>query len=80
MAEIETDDVLGAEFLKACQEHDLTYQYSDDHRYWLAGEASMKRIRALAARMSASSVRRIWNAVVDTKIVEGHRERFYWSP
>jgi hypothetical protein len=33
------------EFETLCRMHDWTYAYSDDHRYWVAGEKSIGYIR-----------------------------------
>lgn len=66
------------DFERACQHHDLTYSYSDDHRYWTAGCASHDRIRKAAEQFPREDVERIWNAVVDTKLVPEARSQFYW--
>ena len=39
------------EFEALCRLHDWTYAYSDDHRYWVAGEQSIKHIRAAQDRL-----------------------------
>lgn len=65
-------------FAKMCRDHDLTYQYSDDHRYRVRGTESFDAIKRASALLPAEDVRRIWNAEVDRKIVEGQREPFYW--
>jgi hypothetical protein len=66
------------EFREACQRHDLTYEYSDDGRYWRAGCASYDRIRKAAKQFPREDVERIWNEIVDQKLVPDARERFYW--
>lgn len=33
-------------FQKMLKEHDWTYMYSDDHRYWVKGSEEMKKIQA----------------------------------
>lgn len=71
------DEVMA--FKAMVEKHDLTYAYSDDHRYWVAGEASMKAIREAAAKLPRNVVVETWNAVVDKKIVAGAREQFYWT-
>jgi len=35
------------EFFKLCEDHDWYYQYSDDNRYWTAGERSFKYLTSL---------------------------------
>lgn len=66
------------EFLRLCRRHDLTYAYSDDHRYWTRGQQTLKELKAFAKdNLSPEEATTIWNSVVDTKIAEGHRETFY---
>lgn len=67
------------DFERAVAAHDLTYSYSDDSRWWRAGEASYARIREAAKKFSREDVARIWNAAVDRKLVEAAREQFYWK-
>src|SRR5580698_6757463 len=63
------DDINSLEdFEKACQHHDLTYNYSDDGVWWRAGLASHDRIKKAANKFPREDVERIWNAVVDTKV------------
>lgn len=66
------------EFEQACIRHDLTYGYSDDSRWYRAGLASETEIVAAADKFEPADVERIWNKVVDSKLVEGARESFYW--
>lgn len=44
--------------------HDWTYHYSDDHRCWMSGEASMNRILELLSRSKAEgkldTARKLW--------------------
>lgn len=67
------------DFEQACKAHDLTYDYSDDHSVWLRGCASMARIQAAGKLFPKEDVERIWNAVVDTKLIESVRKQFYWQ-
>lgn len=67
------------QFRQMCIAHDLTYDYSDDHRSWSAGRASMAAIREAAKLLDPEAVRRIWNEVVDSKLVPGFRAGFYWK-
>ena len=67
-----------AEFLRLCREHDLTYSYSDDYRYYEAGERQYRRLRKFAERLDNHRVAEIWNAVVDEKLQPRLREDFYW--
>ena len=70
---------LEQEFVDLVAKHDLTYEYSDDHRYWKAGSASMDKINALAAQLPREFVVATWNATVDMKIVEAYRKDWYWK-
>lgn len=76
MSEVEIDSL--EEFDRACARHDLTYGYSDDHSCWQRGCASEDRIRKAAEKFPREDVERIWNAIVDQKLVPSERERFYW--
>lgn len=67
------------EFRQLCKRHDLTYEYSDDHGYWTRGNASLAKIRAAAKELPREVAVRIWNEVVDTKLVESARAQFYWK-
>ncbi len=66
------------DFERACIAHDLTYGYSDDPRWYRAGCDSEDRIRKAAEQFPREDVERIWNKMVDTKVVEGARSNFYW--
>ena len=74
MTEINTLD----DFRDACTRHDLTYGYSDDGECWRRGSANHDRIRKAADKFPREDEERIWNAIVDQKLVEGAREQFYW--
>ena len=76
---IETNNEAEEEFLKACCQHDLTYAYSDDHRYWVAGVASLRLVTDMRSKIGIARSAEIWNAVVDTKMLEPAREQFYWK-
>ena len=67
------------QFKKMVQHHDLTYAYSDDNRVWRAGEASLKAIKEAAKQFPKEVVVKIWNDMVDSKIIEGYREECYWK-
>ena len=66
------------EFKRLVAQHDLTYEYSDDSRYYNAGRQSYSKIRALADQLPEEETKRIWNAMVDRKLVPNAREQFYW--
>ena len=65
-------------FRQMCREHDLTYQYSDDGGVWSRGSASEARVRAAAKQLPREDAVRIWNEVVDEKLVPDARGSFYW--
>jgi hypothetical protein len=67
------------EFRKLCKSHDLTHEYSDDHSYWVRGRASLAKVEEKAKELDREVAVRIWNEVVDSKIVPGHREQWYWK-
>jgi hypothetical protein len=66
------------EFEVMVNRHDLTYEYSDDGQVWRRGVNSVRAIREVAKQFPIEDVKRIWNAAVDSKLIEGHREAFYW--
>lgn len=66
------------EFEAMVNRHDLTYDYSDDGFVWRAGLASENRIKEAAKQFPIEDVKRIWNAMVDKKLVENARAPFYW--
>src|SRR5687767_10148226 len=49
-------------FRELCQMHDLTYQYSDDPRWWRRGSFTESKIREYAkAHLTPEAAARIWN-------------------
>ena len=66
------------EFEQEVSRHDLTYSYSDDHSVWQRGSAHYDKIRKAAESLPREDVERIWNAKVDSYLVEGARKQFYW--
>lgn len=66
-------------FRKMCMSHDLTYEYSDDARYWRAGCKSLTAIQVAAKDLPREDAVRIWNEVVDLKIKAGYGENFKWK-
>jgi len=71
------------QFSRMVSSHDLTYQYSDDHRYYSAGSNSYNQIRQLAEELrelgAYDQAVTIWNTNVDQKLVPNARKQFYWS-
>jgi hypothetical protein len=67
------------EFERLVDEHDLTYQYSDDGHVFRRGSASEAKIRAAAEQFDPAEVKRVWDAMVDRTLAEGYRETFYWK-
>lgn len=67
------------EFESLCRTHDLTYQYSDDHRVWKQGIEAYEEILQAAQLLPRHEAVRIWNEVVDEKIVPSVRQIFYWE-
>ena len=68
-----------AEFRRMCERHDLTYVYSDDANEWRRGLASAEALREAARLMDRRTAVRIYNEVVDSKVVPQWRADFYWS-
>jgi hypothetical protein len=72
-------------FDKLVGSHDLTYSYSDDHRYWTRGEESIRKIRAMQERLvkqdpeNKKKCAEIWNKWVDKKINAKYASDWYWE-
>ena len=66
------------EFKKMVRDHDLTYSYSDDHRCYTKGAAEYDKILKEAKTLPRADVVKIWNAVVDKKLMSFARSSFYW--
>ena len=41
--------------------HDWYHAYSDDHRYWASGEASLRKIRELMKQIPEQRAKELWN-------------------
>jgi hypothetical protein len=67
-----------ADFETMVTNHDLTYSYSDDGEVYRRGQRRYDEIRKAAETLPREDVERIWNAVVDTKVIEAVRSQFYW--
>lgn len=68
-----------SEFERMVREHDLTYSFSDDHRDWMRGRAQRDAILEAAKLLPRSEVVRVWNEMVDKRIVKESRNAFYWT-
>lgn len=66
-------------FTDLCEKHDLTYTYSDDHRAWTRGREEADAIAAAALRITYDDAARIWNAMVERKILPASWADFKWS-
>ena len=67
------------EFDKAVRRHDLTFSYSDDRYVWRKGQQSISDIITAAKKFPRENVVEIWNKWVDNKLIEPHRQAFYWK-
>jgi len=65
-------------FLEMCKEHDLTYEYSDDSRYYNRGRDQHKAIEAAAKELPAGIAAQIWNKVVAEKVLPDSQSMFMW--
>lgn len=68
-----------ADFAALCDRHDLTYEYSDDASVWRRGANERAVIEAVATSLPAEVVARIWNEMVDKKLIPACRADFYWK-
>jgi len=62
--------------------HDLTFQYSDDHRYWASGQASLNRIHRIvrADNSLAWFLLRLWNVKVNHGVMPDHQNQWLMTP
>ena len=67
-------------FKEMVDQHDLTYSYSDDHRWYSLGCKSYDAIMQAAKQFPRANVVKCWNAMVDRNLIESAREQFYWHP
>lgn len=67
------------EFEAAVKNHDITFAYSDDFRWYERGRLSLANIRRMAKELPVEDVKRIWNANIDRQLAAAVRESFYWS-
>jgi hypothetical protein len=67
------------EFEDRVKSHDLTHAYSDDHRAWQHGDFDLREIKKMAEELPRADVIRVWNAMVDSKLMENARSSFYWK-
>lgn len=55
-------------FAYLCYSHDMSFEYSDDPRWWRAGRSELEAIKKLAAEINRPHVTRaIWNDAVREK-------------
>jgi hypothetical protein len=64
------------QFKKLIEEHDLTYEMSDDDRYYRAGRQSLAIIKFESKQFEPDLVIQIWNEQVAKKLVDGYRKQF----
>lgn len=67
------------EFRILCRQHDLTYEYSDSGETWRRGNASLAKVQSKAKELDRETAVRIWNEVVDTKLIPEGRSQFHWK-
>jgi hypothetical protein len=65
-------------FRELCKAHDLTFEYSDDHRAWTKGCEQLKEIEAAAKELPFETAKQIWNETVREKILPEHAEEYLW--
>lgn len=72
-------------FEQIVERHDLTYQFSDDHRYFQAGASSFSRIQQFKeiciknGWFTEKFAIDTWNAAVDKKIKSDYAYQFKWA-
>lgn len=74
-----TNDRLN-QFREMCQNHDITYTYSDDGSVYRRGETQYKEIVEFSKSLSHEDAVKIWNEVVDKKFLhERDRADYRWK-
>lgn len=69
-------------FKRLCEQHDLTYTYSDNYRAWQNGLRERRRILHMRDALGPSekaACARIWNDVVRSKIIPEAAKQFTWK-
>ena len=74
-----TTEELIEQFRVAVQNHDVTYDYSDDHQVWRRGGAQLAEINRLAALIPRETAVKIWNERMDKYFVASEAPRWYWK-
>ena len=62
--------------------HDLTFSYSDDHRYWASGQASLNRIHRLVREQPWLTWHfyRMWNIKVSGSVTPAVENQWLLTP
>lgn len=69
-----------AEFEKMVRAHDMTFEYSDDHRVWQKGRDQLDAIYKAAAMLPRAEAVAIWNKVVNVRFaLDDIREQYRWK-
>lgn len=67
------------ELQKMMLHHDFTYDYSDDYEVWKRGFNNLKAIEFEARNHPREVVVKMWNEIVDMKVIKEVAKDFYWS-
>ena len=65
-------------FKQMIQDHDLTYEMSDNMRVWKSGFDSLQAIRVAAQQFDEFWVENLWNEEADRKQGQASKQ-FYWK-
>ena len=62
--------------------HDLTFSYSDDHRYWASGQASLDRIHRIVREDNslAPFLWKLWNIKVSAGMKPDYQSQWLLTP
>jgi len=66
------------EFRILCRRHNLRYGFEQSNDKWIAGVRSMFHLKAHARKLPEGIGTQIFNGVVDEKVDEHERGKFYW--
>jgi len=67
-------------FQRLVNEHDVSYDYSDDPGVWRRGSSEKTRILQLAEELPEETVISIWNARMDRYFIPEEAPHWYWKP
>lgn len=72
-------EALKEQFKLAVQNHDVTYEYSDDGSVYRRGSQQKAEIFQMAQFLPIDFVKEVWNARMDKCLIPSEAPRWYWK-